>query len=42
MARRERSDRRGAYEPPAMDPARIEEMQAYIATRREAIGSDEP
>ena len=31
-----------AYEPPAMDPARIEEMQAYIATRREAIGSDEP
>ena len=31
-----------AYEPPAMDPARIEEMQAYIATRREAIGSGEP
>ncbi|MEC7495877.1 MAG: trimethylamine methyltransferase family protein [Pseudomonadota bacterium] len=31
-----------AYEPPTMDPARIEEMQVYIATRREAIGSDEP
>ena len=31
-----------AYEPPQMDPARIEDMQAYIAHRREEIGSGEP
>jgi trimethylamine:corrinoid methyltransferase-like protein len=28
-----------AYVPPPMDPARVEEMQAYIAHRREEIGS---
>ena len=31
-----------AYEPPPMDAARIEEMQAYIAHRRDEIGSGEP
>ena len=31
-----------AYEAPPMDPARIEEMQAYIETRRAEIGSGEP
>ena len=31
-----------AYESPSMDPARIEEMQAYIETRRAEIGSGEP
>ena len=31
-----------AYTPPPSDPARIEEMQAYIAHRKEEIGSGEP
>ena len=31
-----------AYEPPPMDLARIEEMQAYIAHRRAEIGNGEP
>jgi len=31
-----------AYTPPPSDPARIEEMQAYIARRKEEIGSGEP
>jgi len=30
-----------AYEPPAMDPARVEELQAYVARRMEEIGGDE-
>jgi trimethylamine:corrinoid methyltransferase-like protein len=31
-----------AYTPPPMDAGRIEEMQAYIAQRKEQIGSDAP
>ena len=31
-----------AYTPPPMDAGRIEEMQAYIAHRKEQIGSDTP
>ena len=31
-----------AYTPPPLDVARVEEMQAYIARRKEQIGSDEP
>ena len=31
-----------AYTPPPSDPARVEEMQAYIARRKEEIGSGEP
>ena len=31
-----------AYTPPPMDAGRIEEMQAYIARRKEQIGSDAP
>lgn len=31
-----------AYQPPAMDPARIEAMQAYIARRKEEIGTGDP
>ena len=31
-----------AYTPPPSDPARIEEMQAYIARRKEEIGSGDP
>ena len=30
------------YEPPAMDPAVRDELDAYIATRKEAIGSGDP
>jgi trimethylamine--corrinoid protein Co-methyltransferase len=30
------------YEEPAMDPARREELDAYVATRREEIGGGEP
>ena len=30
------------YEAPAMDPAVREELDAYIATRKETIGSGEP
>ena len=30
------------YEPPPMDPAVREELDAYIATRKEAIGSGDP
>lgn len=30
------------YEPPPMDPAVREELDAYIATRKEAIGSEDP
>ena len=31
-----------AYTPPPSDPARVEEMQAYIAHREEELGSGEP
>ena len=31
-----------AYEPPPMDAGRVEEMQAFIARRKEQIGSDAP
>jgi len=31
-----------AYEPPLMDAGRVEEMQAFIARRKEQIGSDAP
>ena len=30
------------YEEPPMDPAIREELEAYVATRREEIGNDEP
>lgn len=30
------------YEEPVMDPARREELEAYVAKRREEIGNDEP
>ena len=30
------------YVPPALDPARVEAMQAYIAQRKEEIGSGDP
>ena len=30
-----------AYEPPMMDPARVEELEAYVARRTEEIGSDD-
>ena len=30
------------YQAPPMDPARLEEMQAYIANRKQQIGSGEP
>ena len=30
------------YEEPAMDPAIHEELDAYVAKRREAIGAGEP
>lgn len=30
------------YEEPALDPARREELEAYVAKRREEIGNDEP
>jgi trimethylamine--corrinoid protein Co-methyltransferase len=30
------------YEEPAMDPARREELEAYVAKRKEAIGGGEP
>lgn len=30
------------YEEPPMDPARREELEAYVAKRREEIGNDEP
>jgi len=30
------------YEEPVMDPARREELDAYVARRKEEIGSDEP
>jgi trimethylamine--corrinoid protein Co-methyltransferase len=30
------------YEEPALDPARREELEAYVAKRREEIGDDEP
>lgn len=30
------------YEEPALDPARREELEAYVAKRREEIGHDEP
>ena len=30
------------YEPPAMDPAIREELDAYVAKRKEEIGSGEP
>lgn len=31
-----------AFEPPALDPAIAEELDAYVARRKEAIGSGEP
>jgi trimethylamine--corrinoid protein Co-methyltransferase len=31
-----------AYEPPALDPARAEALEAYVAKRREEIGDGEP
>lgn len=30
------------YVPPALDPARVEAMQAYITQRKEEIGSGDP
>ena len=30
------------YQPPPMDPAVREDLDAYIATRKEAIGSGDP
>ena len=30
------------YEPPALDPARVEALEAYAARRRESLGREEP
>jgi trimethylamine--corrinoid protein Co-methyltransferase len=30
------------YQQPAMDPARLQELEAYVAKRKEEIGGGEP